>query len=117
MEHTQGELVVGNYCGQWLVEGPTGTVANCGSGAENKANAERLVLCWNAHASLQAQADLHDELAEQLEKARSVLEGHVGYHLNNNSRLCVKCKTNVNDAVMTITEALAKAKLLTGETK
>ncbi len=52
MEYTKGKSKVGNYCGEWLVEGPTFTVANCGPGAECKANAERLVQCWNEHNEL-----------------------------------------------------------------
>ncbi len=65
--------------------------------------AERLVLCLNAHASLQAKADLHDELVGAFERLINDHPAQLGLaHFKPSSLIDAE-------------QALAKAKKLTGE--
>ncbi len=119
MEHTKGELkVIPNYRSEKVLirSGTRGNKAIAGITDDfygklelREANVARFVLCWNAHASLQAKADLHDELVDACEKAQFAYD-------------CIISRTPTGPEREKLTgrnikrmQALAKAKKLTGD--
>ncbi len=108
MEHTKGELkVIPNYRSEKVLirSGTRGNKAIAGITDDfygklelREANVARFVLCWNAHASLQAKADLHDELVFACGFAKAQIK-----------------KGAQKKALPILRQALAKAKKLTGE--
>ena len=114
MEHTKGELRLNRYHfpHSYIVvhqdrndndayPGARKIFSVCSDMKEKgdyEANAERLVLCWNAHDALQAKADLHDELVFACGFAKAQIK-----------------KGAQKKALPMLRVALAKAKKLTGE--
>ena len=96
MEHTKGELTIMEFDAVRIDIDPHNNIVMFGENSE--ANAAHLVLCWNAHASLQAKADLHDEVVFACGFAKAQIK-----------------KGAQKKALPILRQALAKAKKLTGE--